>query len=66
MIDLRCSSIVRCCEHKGFKCGDSLWFYENDPIINSKENIRKFVLTHSSSINIPIIQYDLHGNIVAK
>ena len=66
MLDLRCSSIVRCCEHKGFKCGDSLWFYENDPIINSKENIRKFVLTHSSSINIPIIQYDLHGNIVAK
>ena len=66
ILDLSASKIKQCCEHQAIHCGNYLWFYEDDEMLNDKEVIRKFVLSNSSYIDIPILQYDLYGNYIDR
>lgn len=65
-LNLCSAKIKQCCEHKAIHCGNYLWFYEEDEMLHNKEAIRKFVMSNSSYIDIPILQYDTYGNFVAK
>ena len=65
-LGLNSSNIIKCCEHKAIHCGNYLWFYEDDAMMNNKNAIREFVMNNSSYFNIPILQYDLYGNLINK
>lgn len=65
-LNLRCSSIKKCCEHQNIQCNNFLWFYEEDDLLKDKNAFKNFVINNSRSIQIPILQYDLYGNIIEK
>ena len=65
-LNLSNAIIKKCCEHNGTHCGNYLWFYFDDPLLNDKEYIQKHVMSNSRYFDIPIIQYDLYGKYIQK
>lgn len=64
VINVRCSSIIKCIKHDGiYQVGGYIWLYESE-YEEQEFNIIQYKLLHPKSFNLKIKQIDLYGNVV--
>jgi group I intron endonuclease len=63
--NIRARSILQCARHVVYQANGYIWFYkkEYDQI---DFNVEKYMLEHKRYFDIPIMQYDLYGNLIKE
>ena len=63
--NIRARSILQCCRHIIYQANGYIWFYKKEyDKINF--DIEKYMLEHRRYFDIPIVQYDLYGNLIKE
>lgn len=64
--NIRARSILQCCRHKTYQANGHIWFFKNEYEKIEQFNVKEYMYRHNKHFDIPILQYDLFGNLIKE
>ena len=64
--NIRARSILQCCRHISHQANGFIWLYKNEYDNMDYFDIKQYMFEYNRYFDIPILQYDLYGNLIKK